>query len=125
MEWQPIGPPAHYRVGAVTLGGGDVMSGGRAAADDRLAACPVGRAYDAFVIGEQVDRCLTHDPPPRLAVVQRRRSARQADCFGDDLGVRGRASHENAPPFDFRSSRRSGRLSLDPWTDCWRSGVSK
>src|ERR1700757_281056 len=103
MEWEPIGSPTQYRVGAVTLGGGDVMSGSeversemvavirvgkgvdvgvpsrgghrdpkmiedRAAADDRLAARPVGRAHDSFVVSEQVDRCLTHDPPPRLAV---------------------------------------------------------
>src|ERR1700692_2509053 len=136
MEWEAIGPPAQYRVGAVAFGGGDVMSGSEversemvavirggegvdvgfpsrgghrdpkmiecsAAADDRLAARPVGRAQDSFVVGEQVYRCLTHDPPPRLAVVQRRCSARQVDGLGDDFGVRGRSSHGYAPPVNF------------------------
>ena len=46
MEWEPIGPPFQYRVGAVTLGGGDLMSGGEVERSEMVAVTRVGKGVD-------------------------------------------------------------------------------
>lgn len=64
-----------------------------ATADDRLATGFVGRFHCSARIDEQIDAGAAGDPPPGLAVVQRRGMARQFDCRRDHLGIRGHLHH--------------------------------
>ncbi len=43
MEWESIAPPAQYRLGTVTLGGGDAMSGGEVERSEMVAVTRVGK----------------------------------------------------------------------------------
>ena len=46
MEWEPIGPAFQYRIGAVTVGGGDLMSGGEVERSEMVAVTRVGKGVD-------------------------------------------------------------------------------